>query len=460
MMMLANSQDTIIALSTANAASAIAVIRLSGSEALNVVKPFWKGKSLDSISPNQALYGTISDENNQLIDEVVLTYFKAPYSYTKEHVVEISCHGSIFIIRKLIGLFLKKGIRLAEPGEFTKRAFLNGRFDLSQAEAVADIIASESAAEHQLAMNQLKGGVSNQIKSLRDELINFTALLELELDFSEEDVEFADRSRFLSLVETTSLLIQQLLESFTLGNAIKKGVNTVIAGRPNAGKSTLLNALLDEERAIVSEIAGTTRDTIEETLVINGITFRIIDTAGIREATDQIEAIGVEKTYEKIKTSSILVYLFDINALSFEEVNEDLKKLERENLNLVVVGNKTDSVKEKNHHLHFNPHKFIGISAKNKHNISELKEMIYSCVAENLNFSSNVIISNSRHYECLLKAKESIQRVKDGLNNQLGSELIAEDLRETIRNLGNITGEVDVDKDILGTIFGRFCIGK
>lgn len=461
-MMSAYFHDTIVALSTANGTAAIAVIRLSGPNALGVLKNNWKGRNLESLQPNQAVYGSIVDDNGEMIDEVVLTYFKGPHSYTKEDVVEISCHGSNFIVQQLIRLFLAHQVRLAEPGEFTKRAFLNGRFDLSQAEAVADIIASESAAEHQMAMNQMKGGVSNQIKNLREELIHFTALLELELDFSEEDVEFADRAKFLHLIETTISLINKLLDSFSLGNAIKKGVNTVIAGRPNAGKSTLLNTLLNEERAIVSAIAGTTRDTIEETLVINGITFRIIDTAGIREATDQIEAIGVEKTYEKIKTSAIMIYLFDLSSISVTEVEEDLKKLSRENMKTIVVGNKSDQVKEPLEVATkpYQHHRFVAISAKNQENIKKLKELVYESVTDGKDFSQQVVVSNTRHYDCLMRAKESISRAHEGLLAQMGSELIAEDVKESIRNLGSITGEVDVDKDILGTIFGKFCIGK
>lgn len=335
-------QDTIVALATPPGVGAIGVIRLSGRKAIEIVDGVFPGKELNAQASHTVHFGTIRQDNDRIIDEVLVTLFVAPRSYTGENVVEVSCHGSNFIIQELIRLFIQKGARLAQPGEFTLRAFLNGRMDLSQAEAVADLIASDSARSHDLALQQMRGGISQEIADLRQQLIDFASLIELELDFAEEDVEFANRDELRKLVEKIQRLIRQLLDSFRLGNAIKQGVITVIAGRPNAGKSTLLNALLNEERAIVSEIAGTTRDTIEEILNIDGILFRIVDTAGIRDAQDQIEAIGVEKTLEKVRQSSLLVYVYDVTVMSEVEVARDLEKLKKENMAVIVVGNKVD----------------------------------------------------------------------------------------------------------------------
>ena len=334
--------DTITALSTPPGIGAIGVIRLSGPRAVAIVDAVFEGKKLEEQASHTAHFGTIKDAEGKPLDEVVATLFRAPRSYTREDVVEVSCHGSPYILQQVLQLFIEKGARMAQPGEFTLRAFLNGRMDLSQAEAVADLIASDSAAAHQIAMQQMRGGFSDEIRKLREELINFASLIELELDFSEEDVEFADRSQLKELMTKIQKLLHVLIQSFQLGNVLKHGVNTVLAGRPNAGKSTLLNALLNEERAIVSEIAGTTRDTIEEVLHIQGITFRLIDTAGIREAADQIEAIGVRKTMEKIGQAAVLVYIFDVIQSNPEEVRADLEKLARPGLHLLVVANKMD----------------------------------------------------------------------------------------------------------------------
>ena len=335
-------QDTIVALATPPGVGAIGVIRLSGLKAIEIVDGVFPGKQLSEQTSHTVHFGTIRDEGERIIDEVLITLFIAPTSYTGENVVEVSCHGSNYIIQELIRLFIKKGARLARAGEFTLRAFLNGRMDLSQAEAVADLIASDSERSHDLALQQMRGGISDEIAVLRQQLIDFASLIELELDFGEEDVEFANRDELRELVEKIQSLIRRLLDSFRLGNAIKQGVTTVIAGRPNAGKSTLLNALLNEERAIVSEIAGTTRDTIEEVLNIDGVLFRIVDTAGIRDAQDQIEAIGVEKTLEKVRQSSLLVYVYDVTTMSEAEVEQDLVRLKKEGLAVIVVGNKVD----------------------------------------------------------------------------------------------------------------------
>ncbi|MFK7907424.1 MAG: tRNA uridine-5-carboxymethylaminomethyl(34) synthesis GTPase MnmE, partial [Chitinophagales bacterium] len=382
----------------------------------------------------------------------------------KENVVEVSCHGSPYIIQKVIELFLSYGARLAKPGEFTLRAFMNGRFDLSQAEAVADLISSQSESAHQIALQQMRGGFSNQIEQLRERLVNFAALIELELDFGEEDVEFADRQQLVDLVTTIQTLIRRLRESFTLGNAIKNGVTTVIAGRPNAGKSTLLNAILNEERAIVSAIAGTTRDTIEEVINIKGVQFRLIDTAGIRDAQDQIEAIGVRKTMETIQKSTILLYVFDVIDTSPEEVLQDLQKLQKEGLEIIAVANKMDLdpyTKPENYVSDIiDAEHIITTSALNNMNIEHLKKSLYDIVlAKKLN-SETTIVSNVRHFEALQQSYEALDRVLEGIHSGITGELLAFDIREALHHLGEITGQVDVDRDILGTIFSKFCIGK
>lgn len=337
-----NLSDTIVALATPQGVGAIGVIRLSGPNAIKIADEVFRGKDLSKAATHTVHFGTIRDEQDKILDEVLVTLFVGPKSYTGENVVEVSCHGSDYIIQEIIRLFIRQGARLAQAGEFTMRAFLNGRMDLSQAEAVADLIASSSAGSHDLAMQQMRGGFSHEIAALRQQLVDFASLIELELDFGEEDVEFANRDDLRKLVEEIQRVLRQLIQSFQLGNVIKQGVSTVIAGRPNAGKSTLLNALLNEERAIVSDIAGTTRDTIEEVLNIKGIQFRLIDTAGIREAEDTIEAIGVEKTLEKVRQSSLLVYVFDVIESSPEEVRSDLSKLVQEGMHVLVVANKMD----------------------------------------------------------------------------------------------------------------------
>lgn len=457
-------EDTIIALATPQGIGAIAVIRLSGPKALDVSNSFFPSKDLSKQNSHTIHYGTLRDENGNILDEVLFSIFLGPNSYTGEDVLEISCHGSPFIRQQIIELFIRNGVRPATAGEFTMRAFLNGKLDLSQAEAVADLIASDSASSHELAIQQMRGGFSQEISALRQKLVDFASLIELELDFSEEDVEFADRSKLIELVDKILRLIRALTDSFKLGNVIKNGVSTVIAGRPNAGKSTLLNALLKEERAIVSEIAGTTRDTIEEVLNINGIQFRLIDTAGIREAGDQIEAIGVEKTMEKIQQSALLIYVFDAAKLREEEVHDDLSKLVRVGLHVLAVANKMDlnpTLKPEWYHKEglLAPDQLITVSAINNMNLEYLKECLHQSVLEERVQVSGSVVSNARHYAALTGAGDSLNSVLTGLRSGVPGDLIAMDIRHSLHHLGLITGEVTTD-DLLGNIFGKFCIGK
>jgi len=462
--------DTIVALSTPPGIGAIGVIRLSGRDAVRIVDEVFEGKELSEQGSQTAHFGTIMDEEGKPLDEVVVTLFKAPKSYTREDVVEVSCHGSPYILQQVLQLFVRKGARMAGPGEFTLRAFLNGRLDLSQAEAVADLVASDSAAAHGIAMQQMRGGFSHEIQRLREELINFASLIELELDFSEEDVEFADRSQLKELIGKIQKLLHALIESFRLGNVLKHGVNTVLAGRPNAGKSTLLNALLNEERAIVSEIAGTTRDTIEEILHINGIAFRLIDTAGLREAADQIEAMGVAKTMEKIGQAAVLVYIFDVIESKPEDVQSDLESLMRPGLHLLVVANKMDLVesgewraggrgKGAEKKLVTSHQSLVTISAKNAMNIDFLKEKLYEAVISRKVTAGDTIVANARHFEALGKASESLDAALQGLEQGVTGDFLAMDIRRALNYLGEITGEITTE-DLLGNIFGRFCIGK
>lgn len=452
-----NLQDTIVALATPSGVGAIGVIRLSGEEAIHICNKTFKGKNLLNQKSHTIHFGTIRDEQNHIIDEVLVALFVSPKSYTGENVVEISCHGSNYIIQQIIQLFLRHGARMAKPGEFTMRAFLNGQLDLSQAEAVADLIASDSEAAHAMAMHQMRGGFSGEIQKLREELIHFASLIELELDFSEEDVEFADRDDLKKLIYKIQQLIKRLTDSFQLGNVIKNGVITVIAGRPNAGKSTLLNALLNEERAIVSEIAGTTRDTIEEVLNINGVQFRIIDTAGIREATDKIEAIGVQKAMQEIKRSSILVYVFDAQTMTETELQNDLNKLNRKDMTTIVIANKMDLIDNPSIFDDFNA---LTISAKDKINLEAVRTALFEAVANGKINLQSTIVSNTRHYDALQKANKSLDDVLNGMSMGITGDFLAQDIRHALIYLGEITGEIDVDRDILGNIFGNFCIGK
>ena len=456
---LAERDDTIIALATPQGVGAIAVIRISGKDAIRVCNDVFFGKNLEEQPSHTIHLGTIRD-GDKIIDEVLVSLFKAPTSFTKENVVEISTHGSSYIVNQVLKLFVRKGVRLARPGEFTQRAFLNGQFDLAQAEAVADLIHSDSESSHQAAINQMRGGFSSEIQELRNQLIYFASMIELELDFSEEDVEFANREALRNLVERILRLVEELILSFDLGNVIKNGVPTVIAGKPNAGKSTLLNALLKEEKAIVSEIAGTTRDYIEDELSLGGVIFRFIDTAGLRETTDTIEAIGVSRTQEKMRTASLILYLFDLSNSDLEEINEDVAQLETLGVPFLKVGNKLDASNEDLvRNLRDTHPDMLFISAGKKENLEGLTARILELVNLDKFRTGNTIITNVRHYDSLTKTRESLLEVLTGLDQLVTHDFLAMDIRRALHYLGEITGEVTTD-DLLATIFNKFCIGK
>jgi len=468
---MTNDQDTIVALATPNGIGAIAVIRLSGLDAITIANSVWKGKDLTKQASHTIHFGHIVD-GDLVLDEVLASLFVAPRSYTRENVVEISCHASGYIIESIIKLFIKKGARSARPGEFTLRAFLNGQLDLSQAEAVADLIASNSKASQQVALRQLRGGFSTQLQTLREQLVNFASLIELELDFAEEDVEFANRDQLKDLIHEITKIVGRLIQSFELGNAIKNGVNTVIAGRPNAGKSTLLNALLNEERAIVSHIPGTTRDTIEEVLNIQGINFRLIDTAGIREATDAIEQIGVQRTMEKISQSALLIYVFDAELITVEELKSDLESLQKPDVGMLMVANKMDLISTgspKEGKLAGIGRFFqtsglpdaqtIFISAKEKLHIDDLKNKIYTTAIKDQLSGDETLVTNIRHLEALQKTEEALVRVLGGIDGSITSDFLSMDIKQALHYLGEITGVVTTD-DLLENIFSKFCIGK
>lgn len=497
-------KDTICAIATASGTAAVSMIRMSGAESHKIALPRFarKGKelTLNDIIPNRMYYGEFVDSDNKSIDDVMITFFKAPHSYTGEDSVEIVCHGSVFIQNKILEILINKGARLAEAGEYTMRAFVNGKMDLTQAEAVADIISSRNEAEHRVAMNQLKGGFSRELQELRAKLLDLTSLMELELDFSEEDVEFADRTRLNNLVDEASEKIKKLTDSFRLGNTIKKGIPVAIVGDTNAGKSTILNALLGEERAIVSDIAGTTRDTIEETLNIKGKTFRFIDTAGIRETDDTIEKIGIERAFKKIEEADIILGVLDLSKSSEEYFNSARLIISNVNIlkqKLILLFNKVDTNRlalwtdneqvlcelrssiEKNidknggymldeykysttgsdcHEIR-NLLKYTFISAKRESDIDKLKDDIHFNSSDLSVDENDVLVTNLRHYEALINANEALIKVKDGLRNGLSTEFVAQDLKDVLYHLGSITGEIS-SSDILNSIFGRFCIGK
>jgi tRNA modification GTPase len=460
-----NDLDTIVALSTPKGIGAIALIRLSGKKSFAIIDTYFSKKSLLTKPSHTIHYGTF-EVQGKVIDDIVVSIFKSPHSYTGEDTIEISCHGSNYIINTIIKSCIDEGARIAQAGEFTQRAFLHGKLDLSQAEAVADLIAAESQAAHDIAIRQIRGGISNKLKSLRTALIEFTALIELELDFSEEDVEFADRGKLYSLLRHIKEELHSIAETFHMGNAIKNGIPVAIVGRPNAGKSTLLNALLQEERAIVSSIAGTTRDTIEETLNIDGYLFRFIDTAGIRMAKDEIEKIGIARSNEAMSKAEVIIYLFDLEMdISPDTIQQDFKEIMEKvgaNKKVIIVGNKVDAIsteKLKNLKELFD-NTFIAVSAKQQSGIETLKNTLVATIAEKNIGENNVVVTNQRHYEALNKAESAITAVIHSLQNNIPRDLIAQDIKVALRHIGEITGHIDIDKDILGTIFGRFCIGK
>jgi len=460
------NQDTICALATANGIGAIGIIRVSGNQSFEIVNKIFEGKNLEKLESHTVHYGFIKDED-ETIDEVMISVFHAPKTFTTENSVEISFHGSPYIGKKILEALIKNGARMAKAGEFTMRAFMNGRIDLSQAESIADLIASENEASRKVALNQLKGGISNEISFLRNDLLNFTSLIELELDFAEEDVEFADRTALKLLLYKIEDKLNSLIESFQYGNAIKNGTAVAIIGKPNAGKSTLLNALLKEERAIVSNIAGTTRDTIEEILHIKGHAFRLIDTAGLRETVDEIEAIGVKKAKEKVENAEILVYLADAGTEDFSEDIEMIKSLLRDDLKLIICATKIDEVMptqyEKLEQIFRNEistdFDFIKISAVENKNIQDLKNELSSYIEHLKSEEGNVVITNQRHYEALQKSLNSLKQVDEAVSSQITTELLAYELRNALEYLGEISGEFSND-EVLGNIFSKFCIGK
>ena len=462
-----NHKDTIVALATASGVGAIAIIRLSGENAITIADRYFKSinenKSLCDQKSHTLHLGHIVDEG-RTIDQVLVSVFKNPNSYTGENTIEISCHGSSYIQQEIIQLFLKNGCRMADAGEFTLRAFLNGKLDLSQAEAVADLISSDSEASHQVAMQQMRGGFSNEIQLLREQLLNFASLIELELDFAEEDVEFADRSDFKALIARIQLVLKRLIDSFAVGNVIKNGIPVAIVGEPNVGKSTLLNALLNEDRAIVSDIAGTTRDAIEDEIIIDGVTYRFIDTAGIRETKDVVENIGIQKTFEKITQAQVVVYLFDAEKY---KVKSDILKLELEAIKnkypqkqLIIIANKADKIStQERKNIEEEIPEIITISAKEKSGIEALTNELTKLVNIGALNNNDTIVTNSRHYDALLKALNEINKVDEGTQLGISSDLLAIDIREALYYFGLITGEVTND-ELLGNIFANFCIGK
>ncbi|MFA9290271.1 MAG: tRNA uridine-5-carboxymethylaminomethyl(34) synthesis GTPase MnmE [Solirubrobacteraceae bacterium] len=460
-------EDTICATATASGVGALGIIRISGKEAIVFLNTIFKGKDLTKVDSHTVHYGFIVNDKKETIDEVMVSVFHSPKTFTAENLVEITCHGSPYIQQQIIEALLKKGVRIANAGEFSQRAFLNGRIDLSQAEAVADLISAESKESHQLALNQMRGGFSTDLKLMREDLIHFVALIELELDFAEEDVEFANRSKLNSLINNILGKIEPLIESFAYGNVIKSGIHVAIVGKPNVGKSTLLNLLLNEDRAIVSNIPGTTRDTIEEKLTIEGIDFRFIDTAGIRNTADEIESLGIKKTFEKAKQAKIILYLFDKENTTKQDVLYDYNSLASQNNFILLCPTKLDK------YIDFDWNdwtgflnenigniNFIGLSSKDKKHIEALKNRLSEYVKSlKADIGENIVV-NHRHWQELTKTKEELVTSKELLELNISGDLVSFHLRNALKHLGNITGQVDIDHDILGTIFGKFCIGK
>ncbi|MDC0857859.1 tRNA uridine-5-carboxymethylaminomethyl(34) synthesis GTPase MnmE [Flavobacteriaceae bacterium] len=453
--------DTIVALATPSGPGAIAIIRLSGKDAIKIASLVFNsvsGKKLTDQKTHTVHLGNILD-GKRIIDEVLATLFKNPKSYTGENVVEFSCHGSSYIQQEIIQLLIRKGCRMATAGEFTLQAFLNGKMDLSQAEAVADLIASDSKAAHQLAIQQMRGGFTTEIEELRVQLLDFASLIELELDFSEEDVEFASRNDFQKLIKKTTSLLKNLIDSFATGNVLKNGIPVAIIGRPNSGKSTLLNVLLNEDRAIVSNIAGTTRDTIEDEITIDGIRFRFIDTAGIRNTKDEIEKIGVEKALEKLKNSAIYIYLFDSTEMDMNDVKFELESFSTTSSQLIVANKIDKASKSVLNTIKNSVLPVLSISAKKKESIDQLKKSLLDLAGKEALDKNQLIVTNSRHYDILFKSLEEIIKVQNGIDQNLSGDLLAIDLRQALYYLGEITGKVSND-DLLGNIFANFCIGK
>jgi len=464
------NQDTICALSTPSGSGAIGVIRLSGPKAIEIVNKRFKGKDLNLQKTQTLHFGSIL-KDEEIIDEVLISLFRAPHSYTGEDVIEISCHGSTYIIAQLLALFIEDGARIAEAGEYTMRAFTNGKMDLAQAEAVADLIASESKAAHDIALNQMRGGFSKKIMELREELIHFTAMIELELDFAEEDVEFADRDDLKALVNRILKMIRNLMASFATGNVMKNGIPVAIIGQPNVGKSTLLNALLQEDKAIVSEIAGTTRDSIEDEIKIGGMSFRFIDTAGIRETEDVVENIGIKRTFEMVDKAMIVLYLVDaIEADQFnlkQMIDEIKKRIDGKDKELIILANKVDKGNFKSTEIpesiknNFpDDIKTIYISALKEERLEDLTDHLKTIAKSKMASGNQVVVSNARHYQALKNADEALVRVQDGLTQNISGDFLAMDIRQAMHYLGEITGSIEIDRDILGHIFSSFCIGK
>jgi tRNA modification GTPase len=455
--MASSLDDTIVALATPQGVSAIAVIRLSGQSAIDIVHRCFQGKDLRQQGSHTIHFGNFRD-GDKVIDEILVSVFKAPNSFTKENTVEISCHGSPVIVKQIIKVLLREGARLAEPGEFTKRAFLSGRFDLAQAEAVADLIMAETDNARQAALNQMRGGFSREIQQLREELIHFASLIELELDFGEEDVEFAKRDDLKQLIVKIQSYLQSLIDSFDQGNAIRNGIPTVIAGKPNAGKSTLLNALLNEERAIVSEIPGTTRDSIEDDLMLGGLQFRFIDTAGLRDTADVVEAMGVQRTREHMLKASLVIYLFDLSQTTPAELTQEEETLRTTGIPFILVGNKMDKSDGATLKA-LESRDTIFISASKKTNLDQLKERILSHFSIKTVKTGDVLVTNLRHYHHLLETHKSLDRVLSGMHDGVTGDFLAMDIRQALHYLGEITGTITTE-DLLANIFSKFCIGK
>ena len=451
--------ETLIALSTPAGRGALAVLRISGPEAFSAVQQVWRGKRLADQKGHSLLFGHLL-QAGEILDEVVLSIYRGPRSFTGEDVVEISLHNSTYVIQEAIQLFLEVGLRLARPGEYSERAFTNGKIDLAQTEAIADVIEAETAQAHRTAINQMRGGFSRELQALRQELIDFAALIELELDFGEEDVEFADRTQLLDLLSRVQQSIQRLIASFKLGNVIKNGIPVVIAGRPNAGKSTLLNALLNEEKAIVSDIAGTTRDVIEDELIIDGLVFRFMDTAGLRDTTDAVEAIGVQRSYDRMQKADLILYLFDVSDSNPTEVAAQLDQLDAFAIPYIALANKVDllATPQLPASLASIP-QVISFSAQNSTDIDQLKRKLVETVQLPSFQSGDTIVTNARHHASLQAAAHSLEQAEQGIHQQLTGDLLALDIRQALHHLGTITGEVS-NEEVLGSIFSRFCIGK